>query len=215
MKHILSATSSKFRLNHLGYSLIVFIAGNWKGFFLLAASSGTAQERLIAFSTETNAITLYVLPIAAGLLAQFITPWLNGLISLTSHRPLAFINKNQHELEYLSKVIKGKLATADSKLLTAQEDDLIQRAKRDKQVSEIDNEQIKHELQQQINTLRQQQTVLSQEYDKTLNKNGLQREFFGNAEISNASQLSDPFKLEALKLQARANLKSSLGKPKT
>lgn len=206
MKSILNATSSRFKLNHLGYSLIVFIAGNWKGFFLLAASSGTAQERLLAFSTETNAITLYALPIAAGLLAQFITPWLNGLISLTSHRPLTFINKNRIILESQNTTIKADLETAESKLLTVREDDLIQRAKRDKQVFEIENEQIKEELQQQIRALRQQQASLSQEYNKIFSNssNPLVQEFFGNVTVSNVDKVPIP-----------SSLTDTVGKPKT
>lgn len=188
MKSILNATSSRFRLNHLGYSFIVFIAGNWKGFFLLAAASGTAQERLIAFGTETSAITLYALPFTAGLLAPLITPWINGLISLTSHFPLAFIDKNKIDLEHRSTAIKARLETAESELLTVREDDLIQRAKRDKQVSEIQNEQIKEELQQQIYMLRQQQASLSQDYNKILNKNSSQSELFEDSIISNKSK---------------------------
>lgn len=106
MKDLLDAINTRVKEPYWGFFLLSFLAFNWRGLFLLCFATGSAQEKIILFESETTVWSLIICPIITALVILLITPWLKVLFGLASR--LAYEKLNSQELAREHKYIAEK-----------------------------------------------------------------------------------------------------------
>lgn len=158
MKDIIEAIGDRIKSPYFGYTILAFIACNWKAVFLLFLTVGTPQERLDAFDSATDIMSLAVIPISVGFFIALSSPWIISAFDFTSKIAFDFANKlkidsahkanelkldSAHKIE-LKKIHLDKLKTEHLQL---KENTLIDNAKKlDEVISKIKDEKVKEIL---------------------------------------------------------------------
>ncbi|EED39101.1 hypothetical protein SSKA14_2117 [Stenotrophomonas sp. SKA14] len=155
MNDILDAMSARIKAPWFGYAVLAFIAINWRGMFLLATTEGAPLVRLAAFDAATSPWTLFVWPLAAGVVATAATPWTRFLFAWLAKKPFEHIDDLQIESEHRRTVRKTELEQSRSALLATQEAEIIERAMRDVEVQKISDAEVKERAEAQLEALRQ------------------------------------------------------------
>lgn len=161
MQDVLDAISARIKAPYFGYALLAFIGLNWRGIFLLSVTNGSPQERLAAFDAETSAWSLIVLPLLAGGLITLISPWIRLGFGLLSKRPFEHIDNLHLDSEHKKTLRKTQLEQSRSAFFASKESELIERAKRDEEILEIEDEQLKEKLKKEIDALRREREEMS------------------------------------------------------
>lgn len=164
MNEIIDAVSARIKSPYFGYSLLAFIAFNWRAIFLLAATEGTPAVRLAAFDSATNNLTLIVFPFVTGAIVAIAAHWIRLGFGLVARRPGELLDNMQLEAEHKRTIRKTEFERSRSELFAAKEKELIERAKRDEQVLEIEDDDIKRKLAAEIENLRSERDSLSRSH---------------------------------------------------
>lgn len=179
MHDVLDAISARIKAPYFGYALLAFIGLNWRGIFLLTVTSGSPQERLAAFDAQTSAWSLVVLPLLVGGLVTLVSPWLRLGFGLLSKRPFEHIDNLHLDSEHKKMIRKTQLEQSRSAFFASKESELIERAKRDEEVLEIEDEQLKEKLKREIDALRRERERMSvglNEYENDVRLSAQERE---------------------------------------
>lgn len=161
MHDVLDAISARIKAPYFGYALLAFIGLNWRGIFLLTVTSGNPQERLAAFDAQTSAWSLVVLPLLVGGLVTLASPWVRLGFGLLSKRPFEHIDNLHLDSEHKKTIRKTQLEQSRAAFFASKESELIERAKRDEEVLEIEDEQVKEKLKREIDALRRERERMS------------------------------------------------------
>ena len=161
MHDVLDAISARIKAPYFGYALLAFIGLNWRGMFLLTVTSGSHQERLAAFDAQTSLWSLVVLPLLVGGIVTLVSPWVRLGFGLLSKRPFEHIDNLHLDSEHKKTIRKTQLEQSRSAFFASKESELIERAKRDEEVLEIEDEQLKEKLKREIDALRRERERMS------------------------------------------------------
>lgn len=161
MHDVLDAISARIKAPYFGYALLAFIGLNWRGVFLLTVTKGSPQERLAAFDAQTSAWSLIALPLLVGGLVTLVSPWVRLGFGLLSKRPFEHIDNLHLDSEHRKTIRKTQLEQSRSAFFASKESELIERAKRDEEVLEIEDEQLKEKLKKEIDALRHERERMS------------------------------------------------------
>jgi hypothetical protein len=161
MHDVLDAISARIKAPYFGYTLLAFIGLNWRGIFLLTVTKGSPQERLAAFDALTSVWSLIVLPLLVGGLITLASPWIKLGFGLLSKRPFEHIDNLHLDSEHKKTIRKTQLEQSRSAFFASKESELIERAKRDEEVLEIEDEQVKEKLKKEIDALRRERERMS------------------------------------------------------
>lgn len=162
MNDILDAVSARIKAPYFGYTLLAFIAMNWRGIFLLAATEGSPQDRLAAFDAETSASSLIVYPLLVGAVVAASAAWIRLVFEFISRRPLEAIDNLYIESEHRKTIHKTRLERSRASFFAEKEEELIERARRDYKVQAIEDEELKQKLAQEIESLRRKRDRMSE-----------------------------------------------------
>lgn len=161
MKDVIDAVSSRIKTPYFGYTVLSFLALNWRGIFLLGTTEGTPQERLAAFDCVTSHYTLVVWPLLIGALVAASTHWVQYFFALISRKPNELIDNLHLEAEHSKTIRQTVLERSRSDLFAIKEQELIERAKRDEEVASIEDDEAKEKLTAQLDDLRREREQLS------------------------------------------------------
>lgn len=161
MNDILDAISARIKAPYFGYALLAFIGLNWRGLFLLAMTEGSPQERLEAFDAQTSVWSLLLFPLLAGALVTIASPWIRLVFNFISKRPFEYMDNLHLDSEHRKTIRKTQLEQSRADLFASKESELIERAKRDKEVLEIEDDQLKEKLRLEIEELRRERDRMS------------------------------------------------------
>lgn len=161
MQEILDAISARVKAPYFGYALLAFIGLNWRGIFLLTVTKGSPQQRLAAFDAQTDAWSLIVIPLIVGGLVTLVSPWVRLGFGLLSRRPFEHIDNLHLDSEHRKTIRKTQLEQSRADFFASKESELIERAKRDEEVLEIENEKVKEKLTKEIDALRRERERMS------------------------------------------------------
>ena len=150
MKEIYEAVESRIKSPFIGYFLISLGYLNWKPIYYLFASKLTALERVAYFEVNTSWLTLLVYP----LIFTLAYPWLSLIISLLSTKPLDLKNNIQAQSEHSLLIKRQELEEIRAQMMSTAEQEIIDRAKREEELENIDNENLKEKAQSEIEKLR-------------------------------------------------------------
>lgn len=184
MKDLLDAINTRVKEPYWGFFLLSFIAFNWRGLFLLCFATGTAQEKLDLFDSETTFTSLIILPIITALIVLLITPWLKVCFGKIMRIPYEILNTQElnREHKYISE--KTKLEDSRAQAIANKEIKLIEKARRDEDIESINNQNVKENLKREIEEVRAEITPIEKEILQaaSLDQNGqiIRRAVIGN-----------------------------------
>lgn len=164
MNDVLDALSSRFKSPYFGYAFLAFFALNWRGLFLLFTLEATSIERLTAFDQQTNFWSLIFFPLLIGALVAIFSPWIKFLFQWISISPFTKLDDLSLEAENKRLIKQNELENSRTQQFANREKELIERAKRDEDVAEIDDEKTKEKLIAQIEMLRNERDALSDKF---------------------------------------------------
>ena len=129
-------------------------------------SEGTPGERLALFDAKTDIYTLLIFPLAIGALVAASTHWLRYLFGLIERKPRELVENLQLEADHKKTIKQTQLEQSRSDLFAVKEKELIERAKRDEEVADIEDSETKEKLISQLNKIRNEREQLSEELQK-------------------------------------------------
>lgn len=149
MKEIIDAINNRINTPYFGYSIIAFLALNWRGFFYLFVAEGTADERLFLFDSHTSILSLIIYPLLIGFVVAVTFHWIRYIFAIIERKPRQLIEILNLEAENKKTIEQSKLEQSRTELFALKEKELIDRAKRDNEVANIeDNAKLINELKQ-------------------------------------------------------------------
>lgn len=163
MKDVLDAVTTRIKAPYFGYAVLAFIGWNWRGLFLLVMTPGTPEHRLTLFDTHTNMWSLYAAPLLTGLFVAASAEWISFILSWISRKPVHWKETEQLESEHRKNILIADLEKIRNERFSRKEEELIARAKRDEQVKEIVDDDLKKELADEIEALRNEQQIAERE----------------------------------------------------
>lgn len=166
MKEVVDAVNNRMKTPYFGYAILAFIALNWRGFFLLVLSKGKPEEKLALFDAQTDVCTLLIYPLAIGAVVAATTHWLKYLFNLIERKPKGLIENLQLEAEHKKTIKQTQLEQSRSDLFAVKEKELIDRAKRDEAVADIEDSETKEKLIKQLDSIRTERDILSNELQR-------------------------------------------------
>lgn len=170
MKDIIEAIDSRIKSPLFGYYVLFFIAINWSEIFYLLVDDEATLERINYFQDGTDYLTLVVYPFIMAATYSVVYPWLQYITTFLSTKPTTLRNSLQAESEHNLLLKKQELEEIRSEILREAEEELIERAKRDEQLQEIDSDEIREKLQKEINELRSERELSRNKPDSNLIK---------------------------------------------
>ena len=161
MKEVFDAINSRIKAPYFGYSLIAFFALNWRGIFLLILTKGTPEEKLLQFDEHTSLLTLLVFPLIIGAVIAASSHWFRYFFGIIERKPRELFDSLILEAEHKNTVKQTELEQSRNQLFAIKEEQLIDRAKRDEAVSDIEDSDTKDKLMQELQLLRKERDKLS------------------------------------------------------
>lgn len=167
MKDIIEEIDSRIKSAFFGYFLFAFMAINWKQLFYLIVHDGAVLERIDHFTRGTDLWSLILLPFILASAYSVIYPWLQLVFMLLSKKPTELKSSLQASSENNLLIKKQELEKSRRELLANTEKELIERAKRDEELEEIEDEDIKEKLKSEIEELRKQRDDIRETINNT------------------------------------------------
>ena len=163
MKEILEAFGTRIRSPFFGYFALSLFSINWKAILILTMSDNTINDRIKEFELSTSINSLLWYPIALAILISIVYPWIQYFFLLFASKPTDLKNKLQSKSEHNLLTEKKKFEQERLKLLSIQEEAVIDQAKRDKLVEEIEDEEIKDNVKKKLEFLREESFMKEKE----------------------------------------------------
>lgn len=211
MKEIFEAVESRIKSPVFGYFTLAFLVVNWKVIFYLLVEKKGVAERVANFENNTDIYSLLIFPIILAAAVSVFYPWVNYCFLFLCKKPTDLKNRLQAEAEHKLLIKRKELEEARSALLSTAEAELIERAKRDEELNEIDDLEVKEKLKLELERLRKERdgfevkshsVTAFDESKKLLDIAGTLRD---RAEKTRDPNDSEELKAKASKLEMEAN----------
>lgn len=173
MKEILEAFGTRIRSPFFGYFALSFFSLNWKAIFILTMSDKTINLRITEFEKLTSAGSLVWYPIALAILISIVYPWIQYFFLFLASKPTNLKNILQSKSEHILLIEKKKFEQERLQLLSLQEEAVIDQAKRDKIVEEIEDEDIKDTVKKKLESLREESFMDENEKSRIEKENSI------------------------------------------
>ncbi len=155
MDSILSELQTRLKSPFFAYFLVSFVAFNWDPLFVLFFDSGLVSYRVEYFRDVTDFWSAVVCPFSLAALYMVGYPWLQfGFLKINT-KATSMQSHLKIQAEHHAIVEKSRLETERNKLLEQREAELIERAKRDEKVKEIEDKERRKKLQEDVDKLRE------------------------------------------------------------
>lgn len=137
-----------------GYAFLAFVAFNWKPLFNLLFSSSSVLDRFVYFDLNTNWQSLALYPLIFGVSWSVLYPWFNYSILWINR--FAIDKQNSLQAASESKLIaeKRKLEYERNALQAQEEERILQQAKIDSDVKNIEDKDAQNEAMEKLAKLR-------------------------------------------------------------
>ena len=154
MQEVIEALNDRIKSPYFGYSILAFFALNWRAIFLLIATKGTPEERILAFDSKSGLLSLFVYPLLVGAIVAIASPWLKYAFTRLAKKPIGLFDSAQLEIENDRLEKKANYEYRSAKLAAEREKELIQRAQRDEEIANIEDQETQEKLKNKIHSVR-------------------------------------------------------------
>lgn len=160
MNDLIEALKNRINSPVFGYFVLALLAFNWKAFFYMAVQKGDALIRIQFFEQNTTTFSILIWPLAFAIGFAVCYPWLTFVVIWLTARPTELKDLVQANSEHRLLVRKKQLEDARSSLLANAELELIERAKRDQELDNLQNENLRKKLKSELELLRTERDSL-------------------------------------------------------
>lgn len=154
MNDFVDALKTRFSSPLFGYYSLALFWFNWQAFLYLSMDDGNILSRIKYFEEHTSVASLIWWPLSFSLCFSLFYPWLVFFISWASTKPTELKIMDQVKSESRILQAKKQIEEEQSNFLADAEQNLIERAKRDQELDQFKNEELKARLKQEIENLR-------------------------------------------------------------
>lgn len=173
MKDLLDEIDSRIKSPFFGYFLFSALAVNWSPLFYLMMHDGEVSSRIEYFQGNTDFLSLFVCPFLIAATYSVAYPWLQFVFTYTSIKPTELRNALQARSEHKLIEVQKNLEVARNNTLKIREEELIDRAKRDEELNEIEDKSLRNKLQSEIDALRSERDKLKNEKPEKISSSQL------------------------------------------
>ena len=168
IKEIFEAMGQRIRSPFWGYVFLSFVFLNWKPLYYLVFSDTSVPVKFRFFDLNTDPQSLYVLPLAFGLLATLLSPYISEYAALWATKPIN--RKRLRDVDAAHQVLQSKniFAAERENQRAIYEQGLIDQAKRDEQIDAISDPDLKREIMGKVEESRDLAPIGNLEGLKTL-----------------------------------------------
>ena len=170
IKEIIESMGTKIRSPLFGYYFFLFLTINWKPIFYVLISDTKVTERISYFENATSIYSLLIVPIILAAIGAVAYPWINYYFLNLCKKPTELRNNIQAQSEHALIQKKQELEKIRNELLSVKETELINRAKRDQELDEITDNNLKIKLKSEIEKLRKERDSFNSRKKETNNK---------------------------------------------
>ncbi len=216
MKEIMEALTARIKSPVFGYFVFWWAVFNWRPLFYLFFSDTAVENRFAYFDKLTDSYSLLILPLTVASIMTVSYPWINLVFLHLCKKPTDIRNYLQAESEHRLWIRKKQLEEDRSALLAAKEKHLIDRARRDEEISSISDEETKERLRKEIDTLRER--IHSEENSKSYHSYNAQMDLVHSykqmadllAKMGKLSE-SEAFLSHAIQMQRKSEQQDDFG----
>lgn len=202
MKEIFEAFGTRIRSPFFGYFALSLFSLNWKAIFILTMSDEKINVRIAQFEKLTSIGSLVWYPIALAILISIVYPWIQYFFLFLASKPTNLKNILQSKSEHILLIEKKKFEQERLQLLSLQEEAVIDQAKRDKIVDEIEDEDIKDTVKKKLESLREESFMDEKEKSRQEKENNIK------SLMDVAAKYRESLKNDNMSLQARQDLQN-------
>ena len=138
-----------------GYFVFVYIAINWKPLFYLIFSDTSALDRITYFESSTDYLGQIIYPGVLSVLLTIGSPWLTAYFLKLCSQPTNWKNEIQVENEHKMAMEKLKREQERRNFQASLEQQVIELAKRDEAIEDIEDEKTKAAVRSEIDNIRE------------------------------------------------------------
>lgn len=160
MNDLIEALKNRINSPVFGYFVLALLALNWKAFFYMAAQKGDAIIRIQFFEQNTTTFSIFIWPLVFAIGFSICYPWLTFIVTWLTARPTELKDLVQANSEHRLLMRRKQLEDARSSLLANTELELIERAKRDQELDNLQNEELRKKLKSELELLRTERDSL-------------------------------------------------------
>jgi len=154
LKEIYDALSQRIKSPIWGYIILAFIAINWKALYYLFFSGKPTLMKFSFFEANTDVWNLYLYPLTFGLIAALAAPYVSNWGAWWATKPINAMRIREVSAAHKVLQAKNKLAAERENERAIYEQSLIDQAKRDQEISEIEDEEIRQDLEEKVKSSR-------------------------------------------------------------
>ena len=152
-KDLMEAFSQRIRSPIIGSIAIVFVLVNWKPIWYLLFAERPVRQKFLYFEANTDAISLYCIPIGVGVVYAFGLPWVKWAGAWVAQKPYARLHEIQDDQASARRVKEYERAAKEEKAKAnfdaIRESALLGAAERRKQASELGEEELSRFVEEQ------------------------------------------------------------------
>lgn len=161
MKEIIQAVEARIKGPVMGYFGIAVLIFNWQELFFLIVDNGDAASRIKYFVDNTSVKSLLYVPLASAVIYTIVYPWVSVVFLYICQKPTDLINALQAKSEHKTLTVRNDLEKLRAESLAIQEQSIIESAKRDQQIEEIEDEALKENVKSNIQAVREKENKKS------------------------------------------------------
>lgn len=114
-KDLMEAFSQRIRSPIIGSIAIVFVLVNWKPIWYLLFAERPVRQKFLYFEANTDAISLYCIPIGVGVVYAFGLPWVKWAGAWVAQKPYARLHEIQDDQASARRVKEYERAAKEEK----------------------------------------------------------------------------------------------------
>lgn len=159
----MEAIGNRLKTPYYGYVLLAFVAVNWREIFYVLAANVPVDEKIEYFDSRTSVLELLIIPLCVGAAVSIVAPWLKLAFEYISTRPASMIAERALQAEHKLTILRTKLEHDRNKMFAEQEQAVIERARRESSLAEIEDPVARDKAETELHEIRLQQAKLDKD----------------------------------------------------
>lgn len=150
LKEVYEAWGARIKSNIFGSIIVAFCLVNWRALFFPVFEDAKAVEKFAFFDAQTTVLTLYVWPMFLGLFVALVLPYANNCAHWYVSKPVSAMRSRDDERAHERLLKKNAWLLERNREQELLEQGIIEAAKRDEEVSEIADPELKASTEEKI-----------------------------------------------------------------
>lgn len=168
MKEISQAIEARIKSPVWLYLIFSFLSLNWRQLFILLKSEESAVKKIEYFNSNTDFLFLVAYPVILATLLAGIYPWATYCILWISKKPTAAKTDLQNTMDHDYLLKQQEFERTRNEKQAEAERALLEQAKRDGEINQIKDEDVRQNVKDEIRRLRTNESESSEKLPQHL-----------------------------------------------